>query len=718
MKKTLLLSAALVIAASGFSQGNRSTRTFKPVLHQRDQQAVDVMITPAGNPNQATAKVIPHSYVNATCSAPIVTKAPNVLTVSGGSSNNCFTYNADLNAVSWVCRSGAWTFPGSSSGTIKAVWMKVSGTTWDSMVIYKDSTSASSGGRYPGGALLNPKGNTNVANATWLCAGPHVTSAFDGVYYNGRKATGSYQTTYPANKKNTLLIPGAGSAVFGNIENSTVQTPALDVDFQAVGTTKAFVTGPLGNPAYTTANGLHMKGAVIVKASTATGSLVWSVDSIMPPFYTDGIVATGTGYQNNGDARIAFGPDSLTGYMVFSGALTATAGNSSDSMYAPIVYKTTNGGTTWTPVLAGYGWMENHPECMKNVCSGTIATNFRPKKATHYSFNDDHGSDLVVDANGWLHYVSTVGDMFKNGALKDSMDYQYNSYQYDYVNHHPLIWDFMTDGSCWKTMYIDSILTSHMGIDPTKDTTALNNQWYYSPNSNYMGYGANINVSRSVDGTKIFYGWSDSDPLSTGNSYNVQPDLFLKGYDVSSKMISPTKNVTNGLLLCYFPRLSDISYYDNTQSAYVVPTMVTNGTKLLTTPTTAWDGISPVDFHYINCGTFNTASFSTSPTIHTGMGATACAVGIKTNNAFVNSVNNYPNPFSTTTNVVVNLNDGKALDLKVYDAVGKLVYSKQMNGTIGENTFVVDAANLNAGVYYYTITAGYDRVTKKMVIQK
>jgi hypothetical protein len=284
------------------------------------------------------------------------------------------------------------------------------------------------------------------------------------------------------------------------------------------------------------------------------------------------------------------------------------------------------------------------------------------------------------------------------------------------------MWDLMTDGTVaygWKTMMVDSIITSHMGGAST-DSTSLNNQWYDGLSSAYFAYGAELNVSRSVDGTKIFYGWSDSDPNVTSTLYNIQPDLFMKAYDVTSGNLAPTINVTNGLVLAYWLRLSDISYFDNASSSYVVPAMVTNGTSYLSTPTNAWNCDVAVDFHYVNCGTFNAASFSSPATITDGLGTgvSCVGIGIKTNNAFLNAVSNYPNPFTNSTNIVVNLNTGKTIDVKVYDAIGKVVFTKTVTGSIGQNTIVVDAANLNSGVYYYTVTAGYDRVTKKMVVQK
>ncbi len=46
------------------------------------------------------------------------------------------------------------------------------------------------------------------------------------------------------------------------------------------------------------------------------------------------------------------------------------------------------------------------------------------------------------------------------------------------------------------------------------------------------------------------------------------------------------------------------------------------------------------------------------------------------------------------------------------------MFSKKVNGNVGENNVTFDGSSLSSGVYYYTVTAGNQQATKKMIIQK
>ena len=87
---------------------------------------------------------------------------------------------------------------------------------------------------------------------------------------------------------------------------------------------------------------------------------------------------------------------------------------------------------------------------------------------------------------------------------------------------------------------------------------------------------------------------------------------------------------------------------------------------------------------------------------------------------------NYPNPFNPTTNIKYSIaENGKSkiengfVTLKIYDMLGKivatLVNEKQSTG-IYEVTF--DGSNLNSGVYFYQLTAGSLKETKKFLLIK
>ena len=79
---------------------------------------------------------------------------------------------------------------------------------------------------------------------------------------------------------------------------------------------------------------------------------------------------------------------------------------------------------------------------------------------------------------------------------------------------------------------------------------------------------------------------------------------------------------------------------------------------------------------------------------------------------------NIPNPAVTTTRIPYLMGDNEKTVLKIYTALGQLVYSDTQDAQFGDNYYDVDVTNLPAGVYYYTVSSNTASLTKKMVVQK
>jgi hypothetical protein len=108
-----------------------------------------------------------------------------------------------------------------------------------------------------------------------------------------------------------------------------------------------------------------------------------------------------------------------------------------------------------------------------------------------------------------------------------------------------------------------------------------------------------------------------------------------------------------------------------------------------------------------------------------GTVASACLVGITpVSNEIPDSYKlyqNYPNPFNPVTTIRFDL-PGVAiheLSLRIYDALGREV-AIVANQELNPGTFEVewDASNYPSGVYFYRLSAGDYRKTKKMVVLK
>jgi hypothetical protein len=98
-------------------------------------------------------------------------------------------------------------------------------------------------------------------------------------------------------------------------------------------------------------------------------------------------------------------------------------------------------------------------------------------------------------------------------------------------------------------------------------------------------------------------------------------------------------------------------------------------------------------------------------------------VGINSNSNEIPNVyslsQNYPNPFNPVTNIKFAIPSGGLVKLVVYDIMGREVgtlVNQSMNA--GSYTVDFDASSLSSGVYFYTISAGDFKDTKKMMLIK
>lgn len=79
---------------------------------------------------------------------------------------------------------------------------------------------------------------------------------------------------------------------------------------------------------------------------------------------------------------------------------------------------------------------------------------------------------------------------------------------------------------------------------------------------------------------------------------------------------------------------------------------------------------------------------------------------------------NFPNPVNGTTSIRVKVEESANLSLELTNMVGQKVLSQDKgNVNTGSHEFVIDATNLQAGIYFYTVTAGGTKVTKRMIVR-
>lgn len=78
---------------------------------------------------------------------------------------------------------------------------------------------------------------------------------------------------------------------------------------------------------------------------------------------------------------------------------------------------------------------------------------------------------------------------------------------------------------------------------------------------------------------------------------------------------------------------------------------------------------------------------------------------------------NQPNPFSRSTIIEYYSPNTQPANFKVFDILGHVVYSKELNAVAGENKITFDRNGLKNGIYFYSVQMGNKLITKKMTIR-
>nr|NQU93834.1 T9SS type A sorting domain-containing protein [Bacteroidota bacterium] len=389
---------------------------------------------------------------------------------------------------------------------------------------------------------------------------------------------------------------------------------------------------------------------------------------------------TGTGYVY--DEKIAFAPDGLTGYISLLGN-NEEIPFSTDAVY-PIVYKTTDGGETWSDAIPiQLGGPDGIEEVLWYLTDEQIAELFEPPVPARdeivYTTAYDH--DIIVDYFGFLHIGVIIGvagiDPY---SIVTASNYiaAFDIYTCDYG----LSWYGNFLGSCKN-------FRGNFG-DLTEDNR--------------------INASVTTDGMIITMTWLDTQ--LEGVEENNQPDVYARGFNLATNYLSGDEigedlpdNVTAfsaGMWQAYFEATSH--YTLTVEDQYIVPIVYEDMDPL--------DPAAEVQFKYIQDFYYTDADFiweSNNPDPGVGIEP------VENNLTFVSQ--NYPNPFSGTSVITVKLEKATDLSLEVFNLTGQKVYEIN-NGkvSVGSHTLTIDASNLSSGVYFYTVFAGENSVTKKMIV--
>ncbi len=533
------------------------------------------------------------------------------------------------------------------------------GTTWQlNQVNYDPTLAGASAARYPLGGLYNPEGNTDPQNAYHTYVAPlldgslGVSASWGGIGMGAKKfAAGSTgaQNNFNSNGSFHWFLPSA----FTVQANGT----AWFIDERTIwdGSTSTF-DGMLN----------------IARGTFNEDSGMFDYEVEEWPFDVhpdDGI----------NDIEIAFSPDGMTGWICL---LTNTPNTLPYTSYHPILFKTTDGGDTWSDMievqLGGANGLDAVKQFITNEALEAFYSPDPVPSRDEIPYYIGYYHDLVVDAWGNPHIQGNVmlADL-DAGSI-------YTGPSYNAPFH---IWS-PDGGTTWKAYKLANILQFKAEFTEGGSTVS-----HYSHNQ----------ISTSPDGTIVFFSWLDCDIEDASD--NTRPDIYFCDfipYAPNGGSHSEAENVT-----IFSPAMWKANWANMPDRVFAQP--VGDNSVEYTIP---WvymsldanlNGSNPVQFNYI-------------PNFKKTYAITGLAESFKNEIATVSQ--NRPNPFRNETKVHITLLKNAPVTLEVYSLTGQKISQQHYpNMQAGSRELTIDGSNMTQGVYFYSITTGNQKVTKKMIVE-
>ena len=364
------------------------------------------------------------------------------------------------------------------------------------------------GGRYPQGAIINPEGNTDPANAFYTYFIPTLDNSNTNWGGYGYGVNALTQTDPPAPTQTNLTSENGFYRLIPDAFHVTQQGVAwyLEPSTQYDGS-----------------------------ASTYTGDLIIGQgqmnDDGTDVVYDEQLYSFMSSGDAINDSKIAFAPDGQTGYICI---MTDAASDPVPyTSFHPVLLKTTDGGETWSdPIQVQLGG-DDGIETLKNYFadSSIISTDGYDEgfDRNEVYYNMGFSVDLAVDNNGNPYITGLIAVATADGwyPLQGLMA-TWNLYSPD-------------GGVTWNA-------------DPLYD-----NIWFDATVGAISAYNRPY-VSTTYDGHYMFFSWLDSDFEQA--TQNDKPNIFIIGYDTEDHTYSgEVQNVTFITQAWYNAFYASQSYY-------------------------------------------------------------------------------------------------------------------------------------------------------------
>jgi len=597
----------------------------------------------------------------------------NVTVINLGNAANAYSYIGNQRTILWVddtlntiAHFHRMTSNSRYSGDLAMDISMDGGESFENNVmIYESTMSGESYNldaiRYPQGVIYNPEGNKDPTNAKAIYFGPNLDGSNGnwGGYSYGHASLNDFTNTSKNLKSST-----SGQGIYQFIPNAmTIQSNGqywvVEPSMQNVA----------GNYQYT-GNLLINKGAY----SESEGDVTLE-QNLLP--------ANVTSNENGAvlsDHKIAFGPDGQVGYIAILGN-DGSIPFSEECLY-PIIFKTTDGGESWqTKGGIQLGGAEGVPSIVYELLTDEQISELYDEplpERDRIPYTTAFDFDMVVDSEGNLHIAAVVGvspgsfSVVPGDDLMSAMDI------------------FTLDGGdTWNAVECRGI-------------KLFRGEFGSEADNNLIHADNRIQASVTKDGENVFISWLDSNPEKTDE--NNKPDIWTCGVDVKNETYTDPVKVTEfteAWRQAYFA-IAPHYVFDNGDN-YEIPFTYQEMNPA--------DPVEPVQYKYIKGFTLSDEDFVNE--------VPDMSIAVETIDELKAKISqNAPNPFSTTSTVELRLDKRAKISLEVINMVGQTVYRIDKGEMLpGKKQFTIDASGLKPGAYFYRISVGKKKVTKKMIVE-
>ena len=382
------------------------------------------------------------------------------------------------------------------------------------------------------------------------------------------------------------------------------------------------------------------------------------------------------------DYKIAFGPDGQTGYIVM-----LADNNEADQVegfqnYYPIYWKTTNAGETWDgPQFIQLDGPNGLPYLINNHLTDSQIEELFPPPAPErdeISYSTGYDCDIVVDKFDNLHIAVVI-------APTGAAPYSIITAEGFFAAYNLITPD---GGTSWYCREMGRLRTFRGTFGDLTDDNR-------------------IQLTITNEGNMTFTTWLDTDLEEEED--NNRPNIWARGNDVENDCktwnpygdYAPT-NVTensDAMWQAYFylaPKYCFIPEEDHFNIPFVY---------LKIDPT---DPLQPAIIKYITDFEFTEDDFL------------PCTAGtdnvISTIQGF-NVNGNHPNPFKNETTIKIELYRTEDVELRINSITGQELLEKDFGKlNQGKHDLKLTLNDLSSGIYFYTVKAGNERLTRKMIV--